>query len=248
MNAIVKRTCWWFDLTKVGELPNNLHSKPSQNDEPPQHSEYFRKALSGPWKEADEGCVRLEDVESGPFNIFVDWLYSEKIAQQDDNPPDEKGARDMELEAIALGDRFLAPAFVRALHRHFVDRQFARSVTESNKDLAPPFSVIICAFSKLAKEDPNLDMLVDLMPIITLFQNFIRNLATRSESSFHMRSSFVSDIDMDSALRSDRQCDSHPFTRSDSKRATIMNILMQPSAGTAHGTKSEHPSTARRWV
>lgn len=28
------------------------------------HSEYFRKALSGPWKEAEEGIVRLEDVSS----------------------------------------------------------------------------------------------------------------------------------------------------------------------------------------
>lgn len=25
------------------------------------HSEYFRKALQGPWKEADEGAVRLAD-------------------------------------------------------------------------------------------------------------------------------------------------------------------------------------------
>ena len=26
------------------------------------HSEYFRKALEGPWKEADEGVVRIDDV------------------------------------------------------------------------------------------------------------------------------------------------------------------------------------------
>lgn len=29
-----------------------------------QHSGYFKKALEGPWKEAEEGVVRLEDVES----------------------------------------------------------------------------------------------------------------------------------------------------------------------------------------
>lgn len=28
-----------------------------------QHSEYFRKALQGPWKEAEEGVVRLDDVD-----------------------------------------------------------------------------------------------------------------------------------------------------------------------------------------
>jgi hypothetical protein len=28
-----------------------------------EHSDYFRKALSGPWKEAEEGIVTLEDVD-----------------------------------------------------------------------------------------------------------------------------------------------------------------------------------------
>lgn len=27
------------------------------------HSEYFRKALEGPWKEAEEGTFNLEDIE-----------------------------------------------------------------------------------------------------------------------------------------------------------------------------------------
>jgi hypothetical protein len=27
------------------------------------HSEYFRKALQGPWREAEEGVVRLKDVD-----------------------------------------------------------------------------------------------------------------------------------------------------------------------------------------
>jgi hypothetical protein len=28
-----------------------------------EESEYFKKALKGPWKEAEQGIVRLEDVE-----------------------------------------------------------------------------------------------------------------------------------------------------------------------------------------
>jgi hypothetical protein len=28
-----------------------------------QHSGYFKKALEGPWKEAEEGVIRLDDVE-----------------------------------------------------------------------------------------------------------------------------------------------------------------------------------------
>lgn len=30
-----------------------------------RHSEYFKTALKGPWKEAEEGVIRLLDVESG---------------------------------------------------------------------------------------------------------------------------------------------------------------------------------------
>jgi hypothetical protein len=30
-----------------------------------KHSEYFKKALNGPWKESQEGAVKLEDVECG---------------------------------------------------------------------------------------------------------------------------------------------------------------------------------------
>jgi hypothetical protein len=35
-----------------------------------QHSEYFQKALQGPWKEAEEGVVRLEDVEPETCELF----------------------------------------------------------------------------------------------------------------------------------------------------------------------------------
>jgi hypothetical protein len=30
------------------------------------HSKFFKKALTGTWKEAQEGVVRLEDVETEP--------------------------------------------------------------------------------------------------------------------------------------------------------------------------------------
>jgi len=34
------------------------------------HSEYFCKALQGPWKEAHEGVVTLEDIESAVCMCF----------------------------------------------------------------------------------------------------------------------------------------------------------------------------------
>jgi hypothetical protein len=42
------------------------------------HSEYFRTAYNGRWKEAEDGVV-LEDVEVEIFNIFVHWLYAQKL-------------------------------------------------------------------------------------------------------------------------------------------------------------------------
>ena len=37
------------------------------------HSEYFRKALQGSWKEAKEGIVRIDDIEPAEctFKIFT---------------------------------------------------------------------------------------------------------------------------------------------------------------------------------
>lgn len=64
-----------------------------------EHSEYFKKALNEPWKEAQDGVVRLEDVESSvcryrlgdrcmslltiAVDVFVDWLYAQMIPKRE---------------------------------------------------------------------------------------------------------------------------------------------------------------------
>ncbi|KAJ4333155.1 hypothetical protein N0V95_009494 [Ascochyta clinopodiicola] len=90
------------------------------------HSEYFRKALQGPWKEAEEGLVRLDDVEPAEFNVFVHWLYNlqlpEKHSYQAWNrifENDELPVMDLfllRIRAYALDDRLLAPTFRRAVN------------------------------------------------------------------------------------------------------------------------------------
>lgn len=45
-------------------------------------SEYFRKALNGPWKEAEEGKVSLKDVETGTCKSLVPchmWQRSRRM-------------------------------------------------------------------------------------------------------------------------------------------------------------------------
>jgi hypothetical protein len=43
------------------------------------YSEHFRKALSGPWKEAEELAIYLNDVEPAVFSMFVEWLYTQRL-------------------------------------------------------------------------------------------------------------------------------------------------------------------------
>ncbi|KAF9693780.1 hypothetical protein EKO04_008156 [Ascochyta lentis] len=129
-----------------------------------QHSEYFKKALNGPWKESHEGVVRLDDVKSGPFNIFVDRLYSGKVPLEDDYHQNCKGedTRDIiKLGAIALGNRSMAPAFAKATQKHFIDKHLAKWASRERHCKSPSFEVIICAFSILRNDNDILKMLVD---------------------------------------------------------------------------------------
>ncbi|KAJ4319584.1 hypothetical protein N0V94_003817 [Neodidymelliopsis sp. IMI 364377] len=126
-----------------------------------QHSEYFKKAFNGPWKEAQEGVVRLEDVESDPFNTFVDWLYYGKIPNTDLRfrrlyaIGDDDSHDILMLKAIVLGERLLVLGFVE------------------RADSSPPLSVITYAFNNLTGDKPVLGMLVDL---------HVRNYKTEASS------------------------------------------------------------------
>ncbi|KZM25047.1 hypothetical protein ST47_g3795 [Ascochyta rabiei] len=93
-----------------------------------RHSEYFKKALNGSWKEAHEGVVRLNNVESGPFNIFGDWLYTGEIQLEDNcyDSSDDDNYDIMKLMAMKLGNRFLVPVFAKAVKMHFVNKHFAK--------------------------------------------------------------------------------------------------------------------------
>ena len=44
-----------------------------------KHSGYFRGALSGTFKEAEEGVVVLEDEDAYTLAVFNTWLYTKKL-------------------------------------------------------------------------------------------------------------------------------------------------------------------------
>jgi len=94
------------------------------------HSEYFNNALNGPWKESEDKIVTLEDVDTIAVDIFVHWLYTQQIPDNDatlqmsESSPDPKDDDDpmtAYTKALVFGDRFLVPVFRQAIHNCIVD-------------------------------------------------------------------------------------------------------------------------------
>jgi len=139
-------------------------------------SDYFRRALNGEWKEAKEGLVTLDDVEpsicmpdnsafqplliSPTVEIFVDWLYSQKLPGilQDwetlelDGDSQRYSADLRWIKGLAFADRFLARTFQQAVHNGYVDKVIG----------TPPwYEVVTYAFASLPSVHPMLSLLVD---------------------------------------------------------------------------------------
>ncbi|KAF2625439.1 hypothetical protein BU25DRAFT_345683, partial [Macroventuria anomochaeta] len=85
------------------------------------HSEYFRKALQGSWKEAREGTVSLKDVDARVFKLFVHWIYTNALPKENEldqltGPYEPDGqAFWFYINAYVFRDRFLALGFQRAV-------------------------------------------------------------------------------------------------------------------------------------
>jgi hypothetical protein len=129
------------------------------------YSEYFCNALKKPWKEAEDRLIELPDIDPQVFDIFVDWLYTQKVPEKNRHwikPTDDmksNSTRHVQLvenlivRTYVFADRFLAPKFRCAIYNHF-----AASLV---KDAIPPYyEVIIFAFENLSEKSAMLDLLV----------------------------------------------------------------------------------------
>lgn len=121
------------------------------------HSEYFRAAYNGRWKESEDG-VELEDVEPEVFGIFVHWLYLQRMPKNDrsffhltgsDIP---KHNRLLLLKACVFGDRFMAFSFKKAAHNQYID----------SSNFVLWYEHVIYAFGNLAGDDLLLKAMVGL--------------------------------------------------------------------------------------
>jgi hypothetical protein len=55
------------------------------------YSGYFKNALNGPWKESNGEPIKLDDVSPAVFNLFVNWLYRQKLPCMDHHRIAEAG-------------------------------------------------------------------------------------------------------------------------------------------------------------
>lgn len=131
------------------------------------YSEYFRNALKEPWKEAEDRLIELPDIEPQVFDIFVDWLYTQKVPEKNRfwvAPTETLKANSTEhvqlaeilvMKTYVFADRFLVPKLRCAIYNYF-----AASLT---KDSIPPYyEAIIYAFNNLTEKSAMLDLLVGL--------------------------------------------------------------------------------------
>ncbi|KAH7094573.1 hypothetical protein FB567DRAFT_6647 [Paraphoma chrysanthemicola] len=136
------------------------------------HSDYFRKALQGPWKEAHSGKVVLEDVESAIFNIFEHWLYFGSLPSSTDTESAVSEWREITqqllhhdaesvilwcIQAYALGERFQAPKLCDAL----IDVCVTLDVDFVDFDCDNILPTIEFAFANIPKDHPILHFLVN---------------------------------------------------------------------------------------
>jgi len=131
------------------------------------HSEYFRAAYNGRWKEADEG-VTLEDVEVEVFHIFVHWLYTQRLPTKSEydgivTDADPGKLDDSEkvdggygvLKACAFANRFLVADFERITHDFCIQTRIGASLGVSYK-------YIIFSYQNLPDDSLILKLMVEI--------------------------------------------------------------------------------------
>ncbi|KAI4696594.1 uncharacterized protein J4E88_000771 [Alternaria novae-zelandiae] len=80
------------------------------------HSGYFRGALSGAFKETDDGVIPITDIETDAFDTFVDWIYRGTVNTEPQSPSNVLS------RSYILADRLIMPGLKSALMDHYYHR------------------------------------------------------------------------------------------------------------------------------
>jgi hypothetical protein len=126
------------------------------------HSGYFRGALSGNFKETDDGVIPLEDVGTDAFEVFVDWIYNVQLPECVKHTiavsgsgfdPDNPTKISVRHRTYVLADRLLVPHLKRVL----LNLSFGDYMRSSR----PSMGLVVYLFNNLAEGDPILQLLID---------------------------------------------------------------------------------------
>jgi hypothetical protein len=131
------------------------------------HSEFFRAALGGGFKEAEEKTVRLPTEDTTIFEFFQFWMYYGRFpseVQKDDRElanlwakePDSDFYSGRLIAMYVFGDQYQ----VTELRRYALDTIFDHIVGEEDA-LMPETSSTKLAYSKLSPSSPMIRFLVD---------------------------------------------------------------------------------------
>lgn len=129
------------------------------------YSEYFRAALSGTWKEVQDNCFVLENVDIPVFNLFVDWMYTHTLPRKnvhdwchlaEFNAAHEGHLNDfvdlVKIKLYHFADRFLVKELQTAMNWDIVN--------DNSNGYGFSWPTITYAFNNLRSEDPLLDYYV----------------------------------------------------------------------------------------
>jgi hypothetical protein len=132
------------------------------------HSEFFRAALIGNFKEAKDKVVRLEDIDPFIFECFVHWLYYQRFPDASKNDDEELvkawGTEEASttlatslIKLYILADQCMVPRLKRAA----LDLAYHLFHMSASGGL-PDDEHAKCAFNHLQSEDPLCQLLVDV--------------------------------------------------------------------------------------
>ncbi|RDW92791.1 BTB/POZ domain-containing protein [Aspergillus mulundensis] len=95
-------------------------------------SDFFDKALSGPWKESKERTVELPEVDPDVFALFVHWFYFKSLPVGHDDIGAEKDMEYMELaKTYVLGDMLVSSALKNAAIDAIVEKSLTPKADEN---------------------------------------------------------------------------------------------------------------------
>jgi len=144
-----------FTLTAIGDL--DVMSYYVHKDLLCWYSLYFKKALRGSFKEADDKVMHLDDADVA--GIFVNWLYTQSLPEEDDARIQDcnRGWTSLLTETYIFGDRYDVPE----LRKHAMD-SLHYAFGDPGDSLLPTYPVIIKAFSNLPPTAPMCQFFIDI--------------------------------------------------------------------------------------